>query len=74
MSTLGSLAGVKDVLIYKKKQVRQGRRRIGVQDKQSYIQSEPQNMNTREHPGSGVTTETTTPTCEAVGDKGSVKQ
>jgi hypothetical protein len=73
-SKLGSLAGVKAVLIYRKKQVRQSRGRIGVQDKQSYSQPGPQNRNTREHPGSGVTTETATPTCECVGDKERWKQ
>lgn len=40
-SKLGLLAGVKAVLIYRKKQVRQDQTRIGVQDKQSYSQPGP---------------------------------
>jgi len=48
------LAGVKAVLIYRKKQVRQGQRRVGVQDKQSYLHPGPHDRNTREHPDSGV--------------------
>lgn len=46
-----SSVGVKAVVIYNKKQVRQGRRRIGVQDKQSYVLPGSQDRNRREHPG-----------------------
>lgn len=60
---------VEAVLMYQKKQVRQRRRKIGVQDKQSYLHTEPQSRNTREYPDGGVTAETATATCECAGDK-----